>query len=120
MAEVLRLCGADVRVCYDGTTAAQEAVGFHSEVGLFDVELPGLAGCELARRIRAPAGRQPLLLIAVTAAPGLPDLQRVVEAGFNMLMLKPADPAALVPSLADFAGWLRSRRAAPAAGTRTG
>jgi CheY-like chemotaxis protein len=105
LAELLRLYGADVRVCYGGEAAAREAEGFRPDVGLFDVNMPGVDGCELARRVRAGAGKRPLLLVAVTGVSTDSAWRRTCEAGFQKHLTKPADPQDLLHLLAGF-DWL--------------
>ena len=104
LADLLRLCGADVRVCYDGPTAVRAAAEFRPDAGLFDVNMPRMDGCELAARVRAAAGDRPLLLVAATAADDPDETRREAVAGFDLHLTKPADPARLVAVLADFAG----------------
>jgi CheY-like chemotaxis protein len=114
LAGLLLTVGADVRVCYDGPSAVATAEKFRPDAGLFDIYMPGMDGCELARRVRALAGRRPLFLVAVTGVSTPTSWHRTTEAGFNVHVTKPADPAALVSTLADFDWWLRSRGHPPA------
>ncbi len=55
-----RLWGQDVRVAYDGPSALEVARSFRPEVVLLDIGLPGMDGCEVARRLRGErrAGRR--------------------------------------------------------------
>ncbi len=115
LAAVLEASGAEVRVCYDGESAAREALGFRPDVGLFDINMPEVDGCELARRVRAEAGWRPVLLAAVTGVSGQMAECRTTRSGFNLHITKPVDPAALLATLAGFAGWLHSK-SAPAGG----
>jgi CheY-like chemotaxis protein len=113
LAALLVLCGADVRVCYDGAAGVREAAGFRPDVGLFDVNMPWMNGCELAKRVRSEAGDRPLLLIAVTGVSDAAAQRQTAGAGFNLHLTKPADPAGLVATLADFDWWLRARAGTP-------
>jgi CheY-like chemotaxis protein len=110
LAGLLLLCGAAVRVCYGGEYAVQVAGEFRPDVGLFDVNMPGLDGCALARRVRTVAGDRPLLLVAVTGVGDYAAMCRTAAAGFNMHLTKPADPRELVATLAEFDAWLRAKR----------
>ena len=110
LAALLMLCGADVRVCYDGEAGVREATAFNPDVGLFDVNMPRMDGCELARRVRTDAHGRPLLLIAVTGVSDADAQRQTAGAGFNLHLTKPADPAGLVATLADFDWWMRSRK----------
>jgi two-component system OmpR family response regulator len=60
--------------------------------------MPGMDGFELAARIRALEGRQPLL-VALTALGDYNTLDREVESGFDLHFTKPVDPAELVREL---------------------
>jgi CheY-like chemotaxis protein len=113
LAALLMLCGADVRVSYDGAVALREAEEFQPDVGLFDVNMPWMGGCELAKRVRSAAGGRPLLLVAITGVSDPDAVRRTVGAGFNLHLTKPADPAGLVATLADFDWWLRARTGTP-------
>jgi CheY-like chemotaxis protein len=113
LAALLLLCGADVRVCYNGAAAVRTAADFQPDVGLFDINMPWMGGCELAQRVRADAGRRPILLVAITGISDPGAVRRTVGAGFNIHLTKPADPAGLVATLADFDWWLRARSGTP-------
>jgi signal transduction histidine kinase len=97
---MLELDGHRVRVAADGV-AGLEAVGADvPEIALIDVGLPRMDGYELARRIRGEIGgtRRPYL-VAVTGY-GLPeDRARSREAGFDLHLVKPVDPAELAEVL---------------------
>ena len=110
---LLMLCGAAVRVCYDGAEAARVAEDFRPDVGLFDVNMPRLDGCGLAGRARELAGRQPLLLVAITGVSDGEARRRTAAAGFNLHLTEPADPAGLIRTLAQFDQWLRSKTTSP-------
>jgi CheY-like chemotaxis protein len=113
LAALLMLCGADVRVCYDGAAGVREAEAFRPDVGLFDVNMPWMNGCDLAKRVRSDAGGRPLLLIAVTGVSDATARRQTAGAGFNLHLTKPTDPAGLVATLADFDWWLRARAGTP-------
>jgi CheY-like chemotaxis protein len=106
---VLDLSGADVRVCYDGPSAVAAAEAFRPQVALLDVHMPGMDGCELARRLDALAGDDPLLLVAVTGVSDPGARARTGAAGFDLHLTKPADPAVMFFGLSNYARWLRAR-----------
>jgi CheY-like chemotaxis protein len=60
--------------------------------------MPGVDGCEFARRLRAAAARPPLL-IAVTGLASEWSQQRAYAAGFALYLVKPVAPAELVALL---------------------
>jgi PAS domain S-box-containing protein len=95
LALVLRLGGHDVRVAHDGPAALEAAHAYRPEVVLLDIGLPGMTGYEVARRLRQqpPAGLA--LLIALTGYGQEEDRRRSCEAGFDVHLTKPVDPADL-------------------------
>ncbi|OWK46844.1 response regulator [Fimbriiglobus ruber] len=105
LAEILRIYGADVRVCYDGIVALTEAEDFSPQVGIFDIHMPGFDGCELARRIRSH-GPSPLFLIAMTGVSDDYARQRTKAAGFDVHLTKAAPLEVLLNQLADCSRWL--------------
>jgi CheY-like chemotaxis protein len=107
LAALMEICGADVRVCYNGPCGLAAAETFHPQVGLLDVDMPGMDGCELARELRQLAGSDPLLVIAVTGLGNETTRQRTAAAGFDLHYVKPVDPVVLIHTLANFHWSLR-------------
>jgi CheY-like chemotaxis protein len=62
---------------------------------LLDIGMPGLDGYEVARRLRAMKG-QAMRIIAITGWGQEADRQRSREAGFDLHLVKPVEPAELV------------------------
>ena len=56
---------------------------------LLDIQMPGLSGSEVAKRIRANPATQDLKLIAVTALAMPGDREEILRAGFNGYVAKP-------------------------------
>lgn len=106
LAELLEMVGFDTRFAVDGPSGLDEALTFRPDACVLDVHMPGMDGCELARRLRAAFGGR-LFLVAVTGVTGGEFDRRVDEAGFDLRFAKPADPEVLVHALT---------RAAPAVG----
>src|SRR5207248_7922127 len=94
-AAVLSLCGYSARAAYSGEAAVRAAGEQPPDVVLFDIHMPGMDGWELARRLRAAAGAKRPLLVAVTAAGADADRRKSDEAGIDLHLVKPVDPAAL-------------------------
>jgi CheY-like chemotaxis protein len=94
-AEILRLSGHDVRLAVDGPTALKAAQADEPDVVLLDLGLPKMDGYEVARRLTASCGHKPYL-IAVSGHGRAEDRRRSAEAGIDLHLLKPADPAWLL------------------------
>jgi CheY-like chemotaxis protein/anti-sigma regulatory factor (Ser/Thr protein kinase) len=80
--------GYRVRVVRDGAAALDAAAVSDVAIVLMDVQLPGLDGLEVTRRLRARDGaRTPIIALTAHAMPG--DEQRCLEAGASAYMAKP-------------------------------
>jgi CheY-like chemotaxis protein len=55
-----------------------------------DVDLPGMSGYELARKLRTEHAAEPMLLVALTGYCQDEDRQRAFRAGFHVHVAKPA------------------------------
>ncbi|HZY84850.1 MAG TPA: response regulator, partial [Gemmataceae bacterium] len=62
---------------------------------LLDIGLPGMDGCEVARRLRKQTGTARTPLIAVTGRGRAEDVRRCYEAGIDLHVLKPYDAEGL-------------------------
>ena len=106
LAELLTLCGCDVRVAGSAPEALDAADDQMPDVVLLDIGLPGMDGWEAARWLREQAtGKQPLV-VAVTGYGSDADRQRSADAGIDLHLTKPADPADLILLLARIRGIL--------------
>ena len=76
----------------DGLQAAR---AFHPEVVLCDIGLPGMNGYEVATALRKDPSTSSARLIAVTGYGRDEDRRRSKEAGFDLHLTKPVDPAQL-------------------------
>lgn len=102
LAVLLRMAGCEVRVAYEGCAVAAVAERFGPDVCVLDVRMPGVDGWEVGRRLRAGAGGQRLLLIAVTGVQGQAAADSSLGAGFDHHILKPAAPAEIFSDLRAF------------------
>lgn len=106
LADLLRICGAAVRVGYDGEQALATTDGSDFDAAVLDVHMPGLDGCELASRLRAAAHPRRVLLIALTGVSDDAARRRTAEAGFDMHLTKTTAPEVLVAALSAFSRWM--------------
>jgi two-component system CheB/CheR fusion protein len=95
---LLQMWGHGVRTAADGPGALQAAHAYRPQVVLLDIGLPGLDGCEVARRLRRQSDG--LVLIAMTGFGDSQTLRQIGEAGFDDCLLKPMDPEAVQQLLA--------------------
>jgi CheY-like chemotaxis protein len=80
-----------VRMAYTGPSALAAALDDPPDVMLLDIGLPELDGLEVAKRIRQEPLLRDIVLVAVTGYRQAADRQRVLEAGFDHYLVKPAD-----------------------------
>ena len=92
----------------DGTTGLDRDETMRPDIVLIDIGLPGLDGYEVARRIRARRGTDPIL-VAITGYGQVDDQRRSLEAGFDAHLTKPVSPDQLTGLL----GTLAHSRARP-------
>ena len=95
LALLLRRYGHKVSIALDGPRAIELARASPPDVVLLDLGLPGMDGCQVAKRLNEQATPKPSFLIAVTGYGWDSDRQRTHEAGFNLHLLKPVDPEQL-------------------------
>jgi DNA-binding response OmpR family regulator len=89
---ILRDDGYEVCAVADGTAALEAAETFHPDLALIDGGLPGIAGAEVARRLRQ-AGNLPIIF--VTGADSAEDIHGGFRMGADDYILKPFDPEEL-------------------------
>jgi CheY-like chemotaxis protein/two-component sensor histidine kinase len=99
LALMLRLEGHEVHCASDGEEALLLAVQRKPEIVVLDVGMPKLDGCEVARRIRAESWGRDAVLVALTGWGQDADRRRSREAGFDMHLVKPVDPATICDML---------------------
>jgi two-component system CheB/CheR fusion protein len=99
LALMLRLEGHEVHCASDGEEALALAGLRRPEIVVLDVGMPKLDGCEVARRIRAESWGRSAVLVALTGWGQDADRRRSREAGFDMHLVKPVDPATICDML---------------------
>jgi CheY-like chemotaxis protein/anti-sigma regulatory factor (Ser/Thr protein kinase) len=104
MATMLASYGYPVLQAGDGLEGVRIATAQVPDVALVDIGLPGIDGYEVARRLRAEAGTRDIRLIALTGYGLAEDQRRVLEAGFDLHLVKPVELAALMAQLEEPAG----------------
>lgn len=96
LAMLLSRSGIETQVAVEGQQALARAYGWRPHVCILDIEMPGLDGNEIARRIRAQSWRERPLLIALSGWTAAQDRMSSLDAGFDHYLTKPVEPARLV------------------------
>jgi PAS domain S-box-containing protein len=91
----LELQGHTVVAAADGPRGIDLAATGSPDIAFIDIGLPGLDGYEVGRRLRASAGPA-ITLVALTGYGTAQDRERAEQAGFDLHLVKPVDPARLL------------------------
>jgi signal transduction histidine kinase/ActR/RegA family two-component response regulator len=104
MASIIESSGHAVQVAHDGVQGLQVAESFVPDVAFLDIGMPKLNGYELARRLRALPALGHVYLVSITGWGQDADLQRGREAGFDLHLVKPVEPARILAILTEACG----------------
>lgn len=88
----LKMCGFDVDAATDGLAALEMVRRQCPDAAILDLELPGLSGLDLARRLRCDERASAIPLIAMTGHSQRARIDEALAAGFNLVITKPCDP----------------------------
>lgn len=88
---VLSQEGHDVRTASDAEQALELLEEFHPGIVLMDIQLPGMDGLELTRRLKADPARRDIVVIALTAYAMKGDEAKARAAGCDGYLSKPVD-----------------------------
>jgi CheY-like chemotaxis protein len=98
---LLERCGASVRVVDSAAQALEALDDWTPDVLVSDIGMPGEDGYALLARVRARPGRSARVpAIALTAFASVDDRVRLLAAGFQLHLAKPADPSELTAGIA--------------------
>jgi signal transduction histidine kinase len=104
MATMLEAWDYTVLQAADGLSGVELARTSVPQVALIDIGLPGIDGYEVARRLRQMDATAAIKMIALTGYGLAEDQKRVLEAGFDLHLVKPVDMGALLDVLGTCAG----------------
>lgn len=99
MATMLEAWDYTVLQAADGLAGVALAHANAPQVALIDIGLPGIDGYEVARRLRQMDSTAAIKMIALTGYGLAEDQKRVLEAGFDLHLVKPVDMDALLNAL---------------------
>lgn len=96
MAYLLESFGYRTLTAADGEAGVELARSQRPALVLCDIQLPGIDGFEVARRLRAMDALRGVPLVALTAMAMIGDEERILGGGFDGYLSKPIDPQGLV------------------------
>lgn len=91
LAELLGLLGASASVAYGGEEALAAMRANPPTIAFVDIGMPVLDGYELAGHVRAESTLADTVLVALTGWGQATDRERIMAAGFDHHLIKPAD-----------------------------
>jgi two-component system cell cycle response regulator DivK len=106
---VLKGARHEVHTARDAESALEAVASIRPGLILMDIQLPGMDGLELTRRLRADPDTRDIVIVATSAYAMASDKRKAREAGCDGYIVKPIDVRTLPETVS---GYLRDRRAA--------
>jgi CheY-like chemotaxis protein len=97
--------GYEVRTAVAAEEALEVLREFRPRMILVDIQLPGMDGFELTRRLKADPRMREVLVVALTAYAMKGDEERVLAVGYDAYISKPIDTRRLAAQVAEMLAW---------------
>jgi CheY-like chemotaxis protein len=94
--------GYDARTAVDAEQALVLMEQFMPKLILMDIQLPGMDGLELTRRLKAEPSTRQIVVVALTAFAMKGDEEKARAAGCDGYITKPIDVTTLPAAIADY------------------
>lgn len=107
VAYLMRAKGYEVDTALEADTALVKVRDFKPELILMDLQLPGVDGLELTRRLKTDPITQHIAIVAVTAYAMKGDQDKALAAGCDDYITKPIDTRTLPDIVAQLLARLR-------------
>ena len=98
---LVRANGYEVATAGDASEAMAAVAANRPALILMDLQLPGIDGLELTRRLKGDPATRDIKIIAVTAYAMKGDQEKAIEAGCDAYVTKPIDTRALPALIAE-------------------
>jgi two-component system cell cycle response regulator DivK len=103
--------GYAVRTAADGEEAVRLLESFTPRLILMDIQLPGIDGLELTRRLKADERRKDIIVVALTAYAMKGDEDKARAAGCDGYIAKPIDTDSLARTVREHLARAEAERA---------
>ena len=100
VAYLMKANGYDVHTASDAETATASIAEHRPRLILMDLQLPGIDGLELTRRLKADPATRDIIIVAVTAYAMKGDHEKALAAGCDDYVTKPIDTRKLPETIA--------------------
>jgi CheY-like chemotaxis protein len=97
---ILRTCGLPVRTATDAGEALASIEAAQPRLILMDLQLPGMSGLDLTRRLKADPETRGIIVVALTAYAMKGDEDKARLAGCDEYLTKPLDKELLRETIA--------------------
>jgi CheY-like chemotaxis protein len=87
--------GYDARTAGDAEEALETLREFHPKLILMDIQLPGMDGLELTKRLKGNPATRDIVILALTAYAMKGDDKKMLDAGCDGYIAKPIDTRTL-------------------------
>jgi CheY-like chemotaxis protein len=94
--------GYDVRAAADAEEALNVLKEFQPRMILMDIQLPGIDGLELTRRLKSDPATRDITIVGLTAYAMKGDRERILDAGCDGYIQKPIDTRTLPQLVAEY------------------
>jgi two-component system, cell cycle response regulator DivK len=101
---LLQVEGYTVRTATDAEDAIRQLSTFTPKIILMDIQLPGMDGLELTRRLKADVATKDIVILALTAYAMKGDEEKARAAGCDGYIAKPIDIRSLPKVIAQHLG----------------
>jgi len=100
--DYLEMAGYQILTAADGPTGIEQAKRAHPALILMDIQLPGMDGLDVTRRLRADPDFRTVPIIALTALAMRGDRERCLAAGATDYLAKPVSLRKLVQMIEEY------------------
>lgn len=94
--------GYDIQTADDAEQALKILETFTPQLILMDIQLPGIDGLELTRRLKSRQATQDIIILALTAYAMKGDKEKAYAAGCDGYIMKPINPDLLPEEVARY------------------
>ena len=103
--------GYDVRTAADAEEALNVLKEFYPRLILMDIQLPGIDGLELTRRLKSDPATRDITILGLTAYAMKGDKERIIAAGCDGYIPKPIDTRTLPELVAGYLQPMEGKKA---------
>lgn len=105
--------GYNVQTAPDALEALTILHTFHPRLIVVDIQLPGMDGIELTRRLKADPTTRDIIIVAISADAMKWDVEKALAAGCDGYLPRPIDTRTVPSTISRYLAWARSADGPP-------